>query len=99
MMNLTRNLITDYDTNGSSIHNQTLKYLVEHFPQILDYVPEDVLEFGIPNRYITVLVALVTSVLLIISLIGNSLMIFLYGRYYITKLKYFFELFKNIILA
>lgn len=87
MMNLTRNLITDYDTNGSSIHNQTLKYLVEHFPQILDYVPEDVLEFGIPNRYITVLVALVTSVLLIISLIGNSLMIFLYGRYYIhTKL-------------
>ena len=87
MMNLTRNLITDYDTNGSSIHNQTLKYLVEHFPQILDYVPEDVLEFGIPNRYITVLVALVTSVLLIISLIGNSLMIFLYARYYIhTKL-------------
>ena len=86
-MNLTSNSITDYDTNGSSsIHNQTLNYLAEHFPQILDYVPEDVLEFGIPNRYITVLVALVTSVLLIISLIGNSLMIFLYGRYCKKKL-------------
>ena len=64
----------------SEIRNETLMYLEEHFPQILDYVPDDVLEFGIPNRIIMILATIYIGVLFLISLGGNSLMIYLYLR-------------------
>ena len=64
----------------SEIRNETLLYLEEHFPQILDYVPDDVLEFGIPNRIIMILATIYIGVLFLISLGGNSLMIYLYIR-------------------
>ena len=64
----------------SLMQNETLNYLKEHFPQIVNYVPDDVLEFGLPNRYITLFVVLYIFILMIISLAGNSLMVFLYGR-------------------
>ena len=64
----------------SEIRNETLLYLEEHFPQILDYVPDDVLEFGIPNRIIMILATIYIGILFLISLGGNSLMIYLYIR-------------------
>ena len=64
----------------SEIRNETLMYLEEHFPQILDYVPDDVLEFGIPNRIIMILATIYIGILFLISLGGNSLMIYLYIR-------------------
>ena len=64
----------------SEIRNETLLYLEENFPQILDYVPDDVLEFGIPNRYIMILATIYIGILFLISLGGNSLMIYLYLR-------------------
>ena len=64
----------------SEIRNETLLYLEEHFPQILDYVPDDVLEFGIPNRMIMILATIYIGILFLISLGGNSLMIYLYLR-------------------
>ena len=66
--------------NMSEIRNETLMYLEEHFPQILDYVPDDVLEFGIPNRIIMILATIYIGILFLISLGGNSLMIYLYIR-------------------
>ena len=64
----------------SEIRNETLMYLEEHFPQILDYVPDDVLEFGIPNRIIMILATIYIGILFLISLGGNSLLIYLYIR-------------------
>ena len=64
----------------SEIRNETLLYLEEHFPQILDYVPDDVLEFGIPNRMIMIFATIYIGILFLISLGGNSLMIYLYLR-------------------
>ena len=72
----------------SEIRNETLMYLEEHFPQILDYVPDDVLEFGIPNRIIMILATIYIGILFLISLGGNSLMIYLYIRQ-VSKLNVF----------
>ena len=61
--------------------NQTLQFLTEFYPQILDSVPQQVLRFGLPNPVISWIFALFTGILLVISITGNSLMIYLYSRY------------------
>ena len=65
----------------SLIRNDTLEYLRKHYPGILPCVRDDILEFGLPDRGITIFTVIVNSVLLVISVIGNSLMVFLYTKY------------------
>jgi hypothetical protein len=60
--------------------NETLAFLKVNYPQILSVVPYDVLSFGFPSRTICLIMATVTSALVIISVIGNSLMFYVYGR-------------------
>ena len=62
------------------IRNATWEYLNAHYPSILPCVPNDVLEFGLPDRGITIIAVVLLAVLLVVSVIGNSLMVFLYGR-------------------
>ena len=40
-------------TNVSVEAKKTLDFLTKNFPEIIDCVPNDVLEFGIPNQYMT----------------------------------------------
>ena len=68
----------------SLIRNDTLEYLKKHYPGILPCVRDDILEFGLPDRGITIFTVIVNSVLLVISVIGNSLMVFLYARYFLV---------------
>ena len=68
----------------SSIRKDTFEYLSEHYPSILPCVPNDVLEFGLPDRGITIVTVILLTVLLVISVIGNSLMVFLYARYFLV---------------
>ena len=68
----------------SSIRKDTFEYLSEHYPSILPCVPNDVLEFGLPDRGITIITVILLTVLLVISVIGNSLMVFLYARYFLV---------------
>ena len=67
--------------DNNSVKNATLAFLRENYPQILPCVPEDVLEFGLPDQVGTILAVLFIFGCLITSVTGNSLMIFLYGRY------------------
>ena len=62
------------------VANQTLEYLHKNFPDIIDCVPKDVLEFGIPNQYITAIFAIFIALLMLVSIIMNSFIIFLYIR-------------------
>ena len=67
-------------TNISVEANKTLEFLQSNFPEIIDCVPKDVLEFGIPNQYMTVGFAIFTTLLMIISIIMNSFIFSLYIR-------------------
>ena len=62
------------------IRNATRLYLTQHYESILPCVPDEVLEFGLPDRAITLFVVVLLGILTIVSVTGNSLMIFLYGR-------------------
>lgn len=63
------------------LRNQTLQFLTEFYPQSLGSVPEDVLDFGLPDKGMTLFFVVFVAVLMAISVTGNSIMIYLYGRY------------------
>ena len=67
-------------SSDENIRNATRRYLSDNYPSILPCVPEDVLEFGLPDRAVTIVVVILLGILTVISVTGNSLMIFLYGR-------------------
>lgn len=67
--------------NSSSLRNQTRSYLLKYYPQSLKTVPEDVLDFGLPSRTLTLIYVIFIGTLMFVSLTGNSLMIYLYGRH------------------
>ena len=63
------------------IRNATLAYLVENYPQSVNTIPEDVLQFGMPDRVCALLFGAVMTLSMIISLTGNSIMFYLYSRF------------------
>ena len=64
----------------SIIQNETLAFLEDNFPDFVDYVPKEVLEFGLPDHTMSIFAVLYIGFLMVISLTGNSLMVFLYAR-------------------
>ena len=64
----------------SIIQNETLAFLEDNFPDFVDYVPREVLEFGLPDHTMSIFAVLYIGFLMVISLTGNSLMVFLYAR-------------------
>ena len=66
--------------SAEQIRNTTRMYLTQHYASILPCVPDEILEFGLPDRAVTLLVVVILGILTIVSVTGNSLMIFLYGR-------------------
>ncbi len=57
------------------------KLLQERFPQILPYVPEQVLAFGgLPSEKAALATSILTLALCLTSVIGNTVMIILYLR-------------------
>ena len=48
-------------TNVSVEAKKTLDFLIKNFPEIIDCVPNNVLEFGIPNQDMTIGFAILTS--------------------------------------
>lgn len=71
----------DLKNDSTSLRNQTLSYLLKYYPQSLKTIPDDVLEFGLPNRTVTLIYVFFIGLLMAISMTGNSLMMYLYGRH------------------
>ena len=65
----------------SLIHNETLSFLIRNYPQSLNSIPNEVLDFGLPNRAVTLAFVVCIGLLLVISVTGNSIMIYLFGRF------------------
>ena len=64
----------------SIVQNETLAFLEDNFPDFVDYVHKEVLEFGLPDHAMSIFAVLYIGLLMVISLTGNSLMVFLYAR-------------------
>ena len=71
--------------NIAEIKNATRSYLIENYPQSLASIPEEVLNFGIPNRIFTAVFGAFCAILLVISLTGNSLMFYIYSKFTILR--------------
>ena len=71
--------------NITEIRNATRLYLIDNYPQSLDSIPEEVLNFGIPPRIFTAVFGVFCALLLVMSLTGNSLMFYIYSKFTILR--------------
>ena len=64
-----------------STANQTFAFIQTNYPSMLEHVPNEVLDFGLPNHVVTILASFITLFLSLISLFGNLLLIILYSKH------------------
>ncbi len=58
--------------------NATRAYLETHYPDMVVYVPDEVLSYGLPNLGICITGVTITTITSLITVTGNCLMIVLY---------------------
>ena len=60
--------------------NSTLDFVIENYPNYLIYLPKDYWDLPVLSRHLALSAVLVFTVLMFISVGGNSLMVFVFIR-------------------
>jgi hypothetical protein len=60
--------------------NSTLDFVVDHYPDYLIYLPREYWDLPVLSRHLALTTVLIFSILMFISVGGNSLMVFVFVR-------------------
>ncbi len=74
-------MLSETPKRNMSVQKAALDFLIDQYPSFIKYVPDQVLEFGVPNRAISSLAGMFIMCLSLASLIGNSLIMYLYFKH------------------